>query len=243
MNKKCIFTPYRWQNLSGHSPFLMHFTMKYPLNMKNKSPVSKCFCYLVNSCNLNNSHLIQQFTWLNCMLCNLKQLYKKKNNKWLGLTNLLQNKLFSGSCYFFKFRYFKISSRNCPFNRGVNPEIVKNTACSNFLFITVTYKKVYISGMEMSQKICFWYNFYWKGCFLGRWFVFFRKWQKITFFGKINLWQAKKINFELKMLRLLENHVKTLLYYFFIFFSFRFRQYLWKILTKKYPQKIGKRNS
>ena len=33
------------------------------------------------------------------------------------------------------------------------PEVVKNTACCNFLIIAVMYKKVCISGMEMSQKI------------------------------------------------------------------------------------------
>ena len=39
---------------------------------------------------------------------------------------------------------------------GVNPEIVKNIARCNFLVIkTVMYIKVYISGMEMSQRVCF----------------------------------------------------------------------------------------
>ena len=43
----------------------------------------------------------------------------------------------------------------CPFMGIVNPEIVKNIAHSNFLIITVKYIKVYISGMEMSQRIHF----------------------------------------------------------------------------------------
>ena len=41
---------------------------------------------------------------------------------------------------------------------SVNPEIVKNIARCNFLIITVMYIKVYISGMEMSQKIRFWHQ-------------------------------------------------------------------------------------
>ena len=41
---------------------------------------------------------------------------------------------------------------------GVNPEIVKTIARCNFLIITLMYIKVYISGMEMSQRIRFWYQ-------------------------------------------------------------------------------------
>ena len=41
---------------------------------------------------------------------------------------------------------------------SVNPEIVKNIACCNFLIITVMYIKVNISGMEMSQRIHFLYQ-------------------------------------------------------------------------------------
>ena len=44
------------------------------------------------------------------------------------------------------------------FKGSVNPEILKNIACCNFLIITVMYIKVYISGMEMSQRIHFWYQ-------------------------------------------------------------------------------------
>ena len=41
---------------------------------------------------------------------------------------------------------------------GVNPIFFKHIECLNFQTITVMYKKVYISGMEMSQKIYFWYE-------------------------------------------------------------------------------------
>ena len=44
------------------------------------------------------------------------------------------------------------------FKGSINPEIVKNIARCNFLIITVMYIKVYISGMEMSQRIRFWYQ-------------------------------------------------------------------------------------
>ena len=65
---------------------------------------------------------------------------------------------------------------------GVNPEIVKNIARCNFLIITVVYiKEVYISGMEVSQRIQFWYQILLKILFF---FFFFRKWQKITFLVK-----------------------------------------------------------
>ena len=44
------------------------------------------------------------------------------------------------------------------FKRSINPEIVKNIARCNFLSIIVMYIKVYISGIEMSQRIHFWYQ-------------------------------------------------------------------------------------
>ena len=44
------------------------------------------------------------------------------------------------------------------FKGSVNPEIVKNIARCNFLIITVMYIKVYMSGMERSQTIHFWYQ-------------------------------------------------------------------------------------
>ena len=45
-----------------------------------------------------------------------------------------------------------------PFKGSVNPELVKNIARCNFLIITVMYMKVYIFGMEVSQRIRFWYQ-------------------------------------------------------------------------------------
>ena len=41
---------------------------------------------------------------------------------------------------------------------SVNPEIVKNIARCNFLIVTVMFIKVYISGMEVSQRIRFGYQ-------------------------------------------------------------------------------------
>ena len=57
--------------------------------------------------------------------------------------------------------------------------------------------------MEMSQRIRFWYQI------LLQMLIFFEKIAKKSLFGHKFLWQAKKNNFELKMLELLENHVKT----------------------------------
>ena len=88
---------------------------------------------------------------------------------------------------------------------SANPEIVKNIAICNFLIINVMYIKVYTSGMEISQKIHIWYQI------LPKMLIILRKWQKITFLVKKRLWQAKKQNFWVKMLKLLENHVKGLL--------------------------------
>ena len=47
---------------------------------------------------------------------------------------------------------------NISFKGSRKPEIVKNIAScySNFLIITMMYIKVYISGMEMSQRVRFW---------------------------------------------------------------------------------------
>ena len=53
--------------------------------------------------------------------------------------------------------------------------------------------------MEMSQKIHFWYQIW------PEMLIFWENGKK-----KKKLWQAKKNNFELKMLKLLGNHVKTL---------------------------------
>ena len=38
-------------------------------------------------------------------------------------------------------------------NGCVNPKTMKNTARCNFLIMTLKYIKVYISGMEMNQRI------------------------------------------------------------------------------------------
>ena len=65
------------------------------------------------------------------------------------------------------------------------------------------YIKVYTFGIEMSQRIHFW-----KQILLKLLFVF-EKMTKNHFFGQKCLWLAKKNNFELKILTLLENHVKT----------------------------------
>ena len=64
------------------------------------------------------------------------------------------------------------------------------------------YIKVYISEMEMSQRIHFWYQI-----LLKRWF--FEKMAKKHFFGQKFLWQANKNSFEVKMPKFLEDHVKT----------------------------------
>ena len=65
-----------------------------------------------------------------------------------------------------------------PVKGSVNPEIVKNIAHCNFVIVTVIYIKVHISGMEMSQRICFWHQI------LPKILIFLRKWQKITFLVK-----------------------------------------------------------
>ena len=65
------------------------------------------------------------------------------------------------------------------------------------------YVKVYISRMEISQRIYFWHQDLLKN------YDFLRKWQKITFLVKLFFKQPTKCNFELKMLELYENHLKT----------------------------------
>ena len=77
------------------------------------------------------------------------------------------------------------------FKRGDNTEIVKNIALCNFLIITVIYVKVHISGMEMSQRICFFIiNFSGNAVCLFTFFYFFI----FFFFEKM----AKKSPFWLK---------------------------------------------
>ena len=58
--------------------------------------------------------------------------------------------------------------------------------------------------MEMSYRIHFWYQIWLKML------IFLRKGKKSFFFSQ-KMWQAKKSDFELKMVILLGNHVKTLL--------------------------------
>ena len=52
------------------------------------------------------------------------------------------------------------------------------------------YIKVYISGMEMSQRIHFWYQF------LLKMLLFLENGKKTHFLGQKYLWQAKNNNFE-----------------------------------------------
>ena len=54
------------------------------------------------------------------------------------------------------------SKHNSSFKAGVNPEILKNRDCHKFRTITVMNIKVYIFGMEISQRIYFDINFYLK---------------------------------------------------------------------------------
>ena len=68
---------------------------------------------------------------------------------------------------------------------------VKHIECCNFQTITVMYIKVYISGMEMSQRIHFWYQFFLK-------MMIFWENGKKHFFGQKLLWQPNKNSFELK---------------------------------------------
>ena len=68
------------------------------------------------------------------------------------------------------------------------------------------YIKVYIFGMEMSHRIHFLYQI------LPKIMIFFEKIAKNHFLVKKILGQPTKNNFELKMLKLLENYVKTKVY-------------------------------
>ena len=79
---------------------------------------------------------------------------------------------------------------------------LKHIECCNFQIITEIYVKVYISGMEMSQRIHFWYQILLK-------IMIFGENGKKTLYGQKFLWQANKNSFELKMPKFLGNHVKT----------------------------------
>ena len=81
-------------------------------------------------------------------------------------------------------------------------KILKHIECCNFQIIAEMYIKVYISGMEMSQRIRFWYQI------LLKMMIFWENGKKTLFWSKI-LWQANKNSFELKMPKFLGNLVKT----------------------------------
>ena len=67
--------------------------------------------------------------------------------------------------------------------------------------------------MEMSQRILYWYQI------LLKMLIFWQNGKISLYWSKI--WQAKQNNFELKILKLLENHVKTqLLEHFFQIFEY-----------------------
>ena len=63
-------------------------------------------------------------------------------------------------CLFLPFPYFFIVFlETWVFFKGVWTQIfLKHIECCNFQTISVMYIKVYISGMEMSQRIYFWYQ-------------------------------------------------------------------------------------
>ena len=89
--------------------------------------------------------------------------------------------------------------------KGVRTQIfLKHIECCNFQNITVIYIKVYISGMEMSQRIFFWLSNFTKND------DFFEKMAKNNFSGDKKNDKLTKIAFELKIPKFLENHVKTL---------------------------------
>ena len=86
--------------------------------------------------------------------------------------------------------------------KGVNSDILKFIDRFNFWILTVIYIKVYIFGKEMSHRIYFRYQ-------ISPKMLISEKITKNHFLGSKFLWQANKITFELKMPKLLENHVKT----------------------------------
>ena len=84
---------------------------------------------------------------------------------------------------------------------GVNPEILKNSAVILNYNYNIYKIKHFWNGNESENPFLI-SNF-------TKNYNFLRKWQKITFLVKTILGQPTKHNFELKMLKLLENHVKT----------------------------------
>ena len=86
--------------------------------------------------------------------------------------------------------------------RGVWTQIFsKHIESCNFQTIIVMYIKVYISGMEMSQRIHFWYQI------LQKMLIFWENGKKPHFWQNIFCDKLKKNNFEIKMLKLPEYHV------------------------------------
>ena len=90
--------------------------------------------------------------------------------------------------------------------RGVWTQIYtkhKHIKCCNFQTITVMYIKVYISGMEMSQRIHFRYQI------LLKMMIFWENGKQNTFLVKVFCEKLTKNSVELKMPKFLENHVQT----------------------------------
>ena len=87
----------------------------------------------------------------------------------------------------------------CHLKVGVNPEIWENRMCRNFETLTVMYVKLYISGMEMSQRIRFWHLNLLKITIFQE-----NEKQKQNTLVKKNFKWPTKCNFELKMLKLHE---------------------------------------
>ena len=77
-------------------------------------------------------------------------IYRVSQKKKIGLRKILSNSL------------TLCDTQSSLVEGSVNPEIVKNIARCNFLIITVMFIKVYISGIEMSQRIRFWYGIWQK---------------------------------------------------------------------------------
>ena len=94
---------------------------------------------------------------------------------------------------------------NISFKRSVKPETVKNIAsCYSNFYDYDAYKSVHFWNGNESESPFLISNFTKNS-------DFFEETAKITFLVKKICDKLKKNNFELKMLKLLENHVKTLL--------------------------------
>ena len=160
------------------SRFLSHQFVTWYVRSISKTKIVKLFCPCMNE------HMIY-----------IKNVTNVTQTLQQNVTNVTKQNIASKEILTIEFHTFF----------GHKRDSGMGLACLNFLIITVTYIKVYISGMEMSQRIRFWYQI------LQKMLIFLRKWQKITFLVKQFCDKLIKNNFELKMLKLLENHVKTLL--------------------------------